>query len=82
MVWMDCLLMIYSVFITILQDLMGINFISTSATYVNCRKYFFSQQIINDWNKLPCDIIESPNIGTFKSKLDVFWKIVDLIMHR
>ena len=43
-------------------------------SHLNCRKHFFSQRIINDWNKLPCDIIESSNIWTFKSKLDIFWK--------
>ena len=43
--------------------------------HLNCRKYFFSQRIIEDWNKLPQEIIESTNIilWTFKSKLDVFW---------
>ena len=42
-------------------------------SHLNCRKYFFSQRIIEDWNKLPKEIIESTNIWTFKSKLDVFW---------
>ena len=42
-------------------------------SHLNCRKYFFSQRIIEDWNKLPQEIIESTNIWTFKSKLDVFW---------
>ena len=48
-------------------------------SHLNCRKHFFSQRIINDWNKLPCDIIESPNIWTFKSKLDIFFE--NLIMY-
>ena len=42
--------------------------------HLNCRKHFFSQRIINDWNGLPQDIIESENILTFKSKLDLFWQ--------
>ena len=41
--------------------------------HLNCRKHFFSQRVINDWNSLPRDIIESQNIWTFKSKLDIFW---------
>ena len=47
-------------------------------SHLNCRKHFFSQRIINDWNKLLRDIIESPNIWTFKSKLG---NIIDLIMY-
>ena len=31
-------------------------------------------RVINDWNSLPQDIIESENILTFKSKLDIFWQ--------
>ena len=27
--------------------------------HLNCRKYFFSQWIINDWNNLPQEVIES-----------------------
>ena len=41
--------------------------------HLNCRKHFFSQRIINDWNGLPQEIIESENVWTFKSKLDIFW---------
>ena len=35
------------------------------------RCFTFSQQIINDWNSLPKDVVTSPNILTFKSKLGV-----------
>ena len=38
-------------------------------SHLNCRKHFFSR-VINDWNSLPRDIIESENIW---SKLDIFW---------
>ena len=42
--------------------------------HLNVRKHFFSQRTINDWNSLPRDIIESPNVIIFKSKLDVYWQ--------
>ena len=32
----------------------------------------FYQRIINDWNSLPNDVVTSPNVLTFKSKLDNF----------
>ena len=31
-------------------------------SHLNCRKYFFSQRIIEDWNKLLQEIIESTNM--------------------
>ena len=31
---------------------------------------FFSFKIINQWNKLPMDIVMSPTIETFKRRLD------------
>ena len=40
-------------------------------SHLNCRKYFFSQRVIEEWNYLPREIIESSNIWIFKSKLDV-----------
>ena len=36
------------------------------------RRFTFSQRIINDWNYLPNDVVTSPNVLTFKSKLDNF----------
>ena len=36
------------------------------------RHFTFSQRIINDWNSLPNDVVTSPNVLTFKSKLDNF----------
>ena len=30
------------------------------------------QWTINDWNNLPQEVIESENVGTFKSKLDIY----------
>ena len=41
--------------------------------HLNVRN-FFSQRNINDWNRLPQDIIESPNVIIFKSKLDAYWQ--------
>lgn len=38
----------------------------------SARRFTFSQRIINDWNSLPNDVVTSPNVLTFKSKLDNF----------
>ena len=34
---------------------------------LNTRKYFFSQRIVNDWNKLPKEAIKAKNIVNFKT---------------
>ena len=41
--------------------------------HLNVRKHLFFQRSINDWNSLPRDITESPNV-IFKPKLDVYWQ--------
>jgi hypothetical protein len=34
------------------------------------RKNFFSQRIVNDWNKLPQHVVDAPNVNTFKNLID------------
>ena len=36
------------------------------------RRFTFSQRIMNDRNSLPNNVVTSPNVLTFKSKLDNF----------
>ena len=37
---------------------------------LNVRKYFFSQRIVNFWNSLPQNVIDSASLSTFKKRLD------------
>jgi len=37
------------------------------------RQNFFSLWIVNEWNKLPQDVVEAPSINTFKNRLDRHW---------
>jgi len=37
------------------------------------RQNFFSLRIVNEWNKLPQDVVEAPLINTFKNRLDRHW---------
>ena len=39
----------------------------------NIRKYSFSPRIIDDWNGLPSEIANSPNLLSFKTQLDIFF---------
>jgi len=36
------------------------------------RKNFFPLRVMEYWNRLPRDIVESPSLETFKTRLDVF----------
>ena len=39
-----------------------------------CRKHFFSNRVINNWNSLPNDVINATDLNSFKSSLDEHWK--------
>ena len=39
-------------------------------TRLNTRKYFFTQRVINDWNKLPKIATEAENVNQFKNAID------------
>ena len=34
----------------------------------------FHHRVANPWNSLPCEVINSPNLNTFKNRLDKHWK--------
>jgi hypothetical protein len=42
------------------------------------RQSFFSQRVIEDWNRLPLDIVEAPSVNAFKNRLDKFSKQKDM----
>jgi hypothetical protein len=37
---------------------------------LNLRKNFFSQRVINDWNKLPEEVISAQSVDVFKKRID------------
>lgn len=39
---------------------------------LDIRKYFFSQRIVDTWNKLPQVVVEAPSVNLFKNKLDLY----------
>jgi len=39
---------------------------------------FFSQRVIDAWNKLPSDIVISTSVSVFKNKLDDRWNDVGI----
>ena len=37
---------------------------------LNVRAHFFSQRVVNDWNKLPTDVVNADSVNSFKNRLD------------
>jgi ribonuclease P/MRP protein subunit RPP40 len=44
--------------------------IEKTRSRLDVRKNFFSQRIVNDWNKLPQHVVDAPNVNTFKNLID------------
>ena len=40
---------------------------------INLRKNTFSSRIVDNWNALPANVIEAPDVTRFKVALDVAW---------
>ena len=38
-----------------------------------CRQYFYSQRVIDPWNKLPSEVVEARSLNMFKNKLDTYF---------
>ena len=38
------------------------------------RRNFYSQRIVNAWNKLPSFVVDAETVNCFKNKLDSHWK--------
>jgi len=38
------------------------------------RQNFFSRRVIDEWNKLPQEVVDAPTINAFKNRLDRRWR--------
>ena len=52
--------------------------IYTKNSRTNIRKYSFSQRIVDMWNSLPKQVIETKTVNTFKSQLNNHWKNLEI----
>lgn len=47
--------------------------LKVNRSYLNVRKYFFSNRVITLWNSLPNHIVNSTNVNNFKNNYDSFY---------
>jgi len=45
---------------------------------LDIRKHFFSQRVVNAWNKLPQHVVDAPSVNCFKNRLDKHWEDMDV----
>ena len=43
------------------------------AVNLDIRKYAFSIRVVDNWNKLPDEVVSAPSLNSFKSRLDAYW---------
>ena len=46
--------------------------LAKSRSRLDIRKNFFSQRVVNEWNSLPCEVVEAESVNAFKNRYDIY----------
>ena len=41
---------------------------------INLRKYFFSNRVVDEWNRLPRWVVDSTSVNNFKNNIDRYFE--------
>jgi len=48
--------------------------LSSQPSWIEIRRNGFSVRVVKPWNSLPQEVVMSPSVKVFESRLDKFWK--------
>ena len=48
--------------------------LSKKLTNLDVWKFTFSQRVVQQWNKLPQDVVDATSVNQFKNRFDKFWR--------
>ena len=46
---------------------------------LDVRKFFFSHRVVDFWNDLPSDVVNSNSLNIFKRKIDKYMNLLNLV---
>ena len=44
--------------------------LSVERSRLEIRRHFFSQRVVNHWNRLPAGVVQATSVNSFKTRLD------------
>jgi len=48
--------------------------LSKQRASLDVRNFSFSQCVVQEWNKLPQEVVDATSVNQFKNRLDKFWQ--------
>ena len=49
---------------------------------LSIRKFSLARRVVDDWNKLPWEVVNSKNLDKFKARIDNYYKNIEKVLVR